>query len=637
MDSIPLPSQKPMDTTAINQKRKTKTISIEDYKSITLKGDTTFLDTAQSIKKEYKYNFQRRDDFELMPFANLGQPYNSLARDFKRRSIFPNIGAVAKHVNYKEVDEIVYYHVPTPMTDLMFKTTFEQGQFLDALLTFNTSPRFNASIAFTGVRSLGKYQFEQSEAGNFRTTFNYSSKNQRYLAKGHITAQNLETEENGGLLNREQFESGEEEFLDRSRIDVKYTNADNRLLGRRYFLDQKYVLLRARSDSLKSRSTSLALGHQFNYESKFYQFQQSTANAAFGDESFSTAIDDKASLKTMFNQLSAEFSNKTLGKIVGKVGFYNYNYFFNSILITDSETINNKLKGEELILGGDYQNRIGKFSLEGGFNITMTGELSGNQFDAKASYGFNDTNRLSAAIHSSSRLPNFNYLLYQSDYLNFNWQNSATFEKQNVQRLSLTLDSKFLGVLTAKYSVIDNYTYFRSTITEEQLTNGEEETAYVSPIQEGETLNYLQVKWNKEFKWRNWALNNTVMYQNVSQTNQVLNVPELVSRNTLYYSNDVFKKAMYLQTGVTFKYFTSYNMNAYHPLLGEFYVQNREELGGYPLIDFFINAKVRQTRIFLKAEHLNTIWSTKYDYYSAPNYPYRDFVIRFGLVWNFFS
>jgi len=94
---------------------------------------------------------------------------------------------------------------------------------------------------------------------------------------------------------------------------------------------------------------------------------------------------------------------------------------------------------------------------------------------------------------------------------------------------------------------------------------------------------------------------------------------------------------MFIQTGVTFKYFTAYNMDAYHPLLGELYVQNREELGGYPLLDFFINAKVRQTRIFLKAEHFNTIWSSQYDYYSAPNYPYRDFVIRFGLVWNFFS
>ena len=93
---------------------------------------------------------------------------------------------------------------------------------------------------------------------------------------------------------------------------------------------------------------------------------------------------------------------------------------------------------------------------------------------------------------------------------------------------------------------------------------------------------------------------------------------------------------MFLQTGVTLKYFTSYNMNAYNHLLGEFYILNREEFGGFPMLDFFINAKVRQTRIYLKAEHFNSSFSEP-NFYAAPNYPYRDFVIRFGLVWNFFS
>ena len=77
-------------------------------------------------------------------------------------------------------------------------------------------------------------------------------------------------------------------------------------------------------------------------------------------------------------------------------------------------------------------------------------------------------------------------------------------------------------------------------------------------------------------------------------------------------------------------------MNAYNPILGEFYIQNKEEFGGYPLLDFFINARIKQTRIYLKAEHFNSAFSG-YNYYAAPGYPYRDFVIRFGLVWNFFS
>jgi hypothetical protein len=163
-----------------------------------------------------------------------------------------------------------------------------------------------------------------------------------------------------------------------------------------------------------------------------------------------------------------------------------------------------------------------------------------------------------------------------------------------------------------------------------------QENAFVRPFQEGSSINHLKVKYHKEFRLGKWAMDNTLMYQNVSQSSPVLNVPELVTRNSIYFSSDIFKKAMFLQTGITFTYFTGYNMDAYNPLLSGFYVQNREELGGFPMLDFFINAKVRQTRIYLKAEHFNSSF-TGNTFYSAPNYPYRDFVIRFGLVWNFFS
>ena len=61
----------------------------------------------------------------------------------------------------------------------------------------------------------------------------------------------------------------------------------------------------------------------------------------------------------------------------------------------------------------------------------------------------------------------------------------------------------------------------------------------------------------------------------------------------------------------------------------------KSSLFKFPMIDFFINAKIQQTRLYFKFEHLNSSL-TGYNFYSAPNYPYRDFTFRFGLVWNFF-
>ena len=34
-------------------------------------------------------------------------------------------GSKAKHFNYMEVDDTKYYRVPTPLTELMFKSNFE--------------------------------------------------------------------------------------------------------------------------------------------------------------------------------------------------------------------------------------------------------------------------------------------------------------------------------------------------------------------------------------------------------------------------------------------------------------------------------------------------------------------------------
>ncbi|WP_276165536.1 putative porin [Zobellia alginiliquefaciens] len=610
-------------------------VTIKDYKIISYARDTTFLDTTLTIQKEYKYNYLRKDDFELMPFANVGKPYNKLGVDFNSNNLYPSLGANALHSNYFEKEDIKYYNVATPMSDLFFKTTFEQGQLLDANLTFNTSRRLNFSIAYKGFRSLGKYQYNQSESGNFRTTTNYVTENGRYSLRAHIAAQDIENEENGGLISAEaQFESGDPEFSDRVKADVRFGDASSKILGKRYFLDHLYKLIRKEKDSSHQEKTSLGIGHQFNYETKYYAFNQTTPNTYYGDNLISP-IEDKASLKTMYNQINAEFYNATLGRLQGNISIYNYNYFFNSILIDDNGVeIPSRLKGEEIAVGAEYEKRIKGFQLKATAKYNLSGNLGGNQMNASASYMLNDKHKVTASAFGSSKMPDFNFLLYQSDYRNYNWMNLNSFEKEQTYGLRFDLESELWGNLMVSYSTVDNYTYFGqapSMAIEEGMEN-----ANISPLQENNVLNHTKIKYAKEFKLGKFALNNTVMYQNVSQANQVLNVPEVVTRNTLYFSSDVFKKAMFLQTGITLKYFTSYNMDAYNSLLGEFYLQNDEKLGNFPMLDFFINAKIQQTRIYLKAEHFNSSFSND-NYYAAPNYPYRDFVIRFGLVWNFFS
>jgi len=593
---------------------------IQDYLIITQKNDTIQVDTILSIYKDYKFNYLQRDDFELLPFSNMGQTYNTLSHDFKSSSLIPGIGASAKHFNYMDVNDINYYRVPTPFTELMYKTAFEQGHVLDAFFTVNISNQFNFSIAYKGMRSLGKYQHILSSTGNFRFTTNYNSKNNRYKLRTHLVKQDILNQENGGISDEDLigFESGDPEFIDRSLFDPIFENAQNNLEGKRFHMDQSYVLFQR--DSLNSNQISI--GNLLTFEDKYYHFTQDSNDPFFGDAFVSSSISDKSTFENFYTEFNARYLNKTLGAFKASLGYNNYNYGYNSLVILNNQTITNRLLGDVLSFGAAYENKIGALDINGEVGFNITGDLEGNFINGDVSYMFNDDIEAKAGININSKAPDFNFQLFQSDYLSYNWQNN--FRNQQTKQLAIALKSKKYGSLQLDYNTIGNYLYFAKN-----------EGASVKPFQHDGTLNYIRVKFSNEISYKKFALNNTILFQNVFDGDEVLNVPQLVTRHSFYYTNEFFKKALFLQTGLTFSYFSSYSMNAYDPLLAEFYTQNNTEIGDFPRIDFFINAKISQARIYLKAEHLNSSF-TGYDYYSAPNYPYRDFTVRFGIVWNFF-
>ena len=593
---------------------------IQDYLIITQKNDTIQVDTILSIYKDYKFNYLQRDDFELLPFSNMGQTYNTLSHDFKSSSLIPGIGASAKHFNYMDVNDINYYRVPTPFTELMYKTAFEQGHVLDAFFTVNISNQFNFSIAYKGMRSLGKYQHILSSTGNFRFTTNYNSKNNRYKLRTHLVKQDILNQENGGISDEDLigFESGDPEFIDRSLFDPIFENAQNNLEGKRFHMGQSYVLFQR--DSLNSNQISI--GNLLTFEDKYYHFTQDSNDPFFGDAFVSSSISDKSTFENFYTEFNARYLNKTLGAFKASLGYNNYNYGYNSLVILNNQTITNRLLGDVLSFGAAYKNKIGALDINGEVGFNITGDLEGNFINGDISYMFNDDIEAKAGININSKAPDFNFQLFQSDYLSYNWQNN--FRNQQTKQLAIALKSKKYGSLQLDYNTIGNYLYFAKN-----------EGTSVKPFQHDGTLNYIRVKFSNEISYKKFALNNTILFQNVFDGDEVLNVPQLVTRHSFYYTNEFFKKALFLQTGLTFSYFSSYSMNAYDPLLAEFYTQNTTEIGDFPRIDFFINAKISQARIYLKAEHLNSSF-TGYDYYSAPNYPYRDFTVRFGIVWNFF-
>jgi hypothetical protein len=434
--------------------------------------------------------------------------------------------------------------------------------------------------------------------------------------------QDLLNEENGGLQdsNVPYFETGNPEFKDRELLAVNFEDAENILKGKRFYLNHKYIINK-KIDSLTKNK--LSVGQVISFEDKYYEYNQDDQTDYFGEAFQEEDLRDRVTLEDFNTQLYVDYSNNIIGSIQFNAGYNNYNYGYDKVAYIDNSLIINRLKGEVISIGGTYFKSIKKFNLEGEFGLNVSGDFEGNFIKGRASYQFTDDLTFSAQIDHNSKAPNYNFLLYQSVYKNYNWQ--SNFNNTETQNIQFALNSNKIANVSFSLTSINDYLYFKK----------ESVSGLVKPFQNDNSISYLTIKLEKEIKYKKFALDNTIVYQTTQDDNQVFNVPEIVTRNTLYYSDFFFKKALFLQTGVTFNYFSNYYMNGYDPLLAEFYTQTDREYGGFPRFDFFVNAKIQQARIFIKAEHINSAW-TGYDFYSAPNHPYRDFVIRFGLVWNFF-
>ncbi|MGL2963181.1 putative porin [Flavobacterium sp. RSB2_4_14] len=607
--------------------KKAPKAAFDQYRIITLQRDTTYVDTSLTIKKEYEYNYLRKDIFGLLPFANEGQTYTVLDYSKKNYSSFPEIGFSGKHFNYLQVNDINYYSVATPITELYFKTVMEQGQSLDAFISLNFSERFNVSIAYKGLRSLGKYINQLTSAGNFRFTTSYNTLNKRYFLNFHFTGQDTSNGENGGITTIEDFEGENPEFDNRARLEVYLNDAKSFLKGNRVFLDHNFRI------NSKNANNNLYLTHQFNYEYKYFEYNQKTVPSTvgdsqifrFGDSFVNSDINDQTRYNRLYNKVGAVYENSLLGKFQFFVEDFRYNFYYDSILILDTGAVPNALSDEINTIGGQYEYRKNKWNGTFVYSNSVTNQSLSN-FDAKLKYQLNERNQFIFQYQMLTKIPDHIYNLSQSSYLSYNWYND--FKNEKINSLEATAKTQWFDA-SLQITSMDDHLYFSRDASPVR-------TQLISPKQYANTINYLTVKASKEFKWGKFALDNTLLYQQVDQEEAILNVPQFVTRNTLYFTDYFFKKALFLQTGIIFNYFSKYYANDYNPVITEAFVQNEREIGAFPMFDFFINARIRQTRIFLKAEHFNSSFTGNI-FYNAPNYPYRDFIVRFGLVWNFFQ
>ncbi|HFA48753.1 MAG TPA: hypothetical protein ENJ95_07035 [Bacteroidetes bacterium] len=192
-----------------------------------------------------------------------------------------------------------------------------------------------------------------------------------------------------------------------------------------------------------------------------------------------------------------------------------------------------------------------------------------------------------------------------------------------------TLETSLMGTYSlaslhlaigGQYHLVDNLIYFDSTGIAQQ---------------NGGVLSVFQLTLRKDFHLGLLHSENWIGFQ--QSTSDVLRLPKLYSKHSLYLEGKIFKKNMLTRIGADARLTTGYAPYGYQPLTGQFYLQAGQSLPFTPLVDVFLNLKVKTFRFFFKVENLLPFASGKY-YFQTAGYPlpfgYGNGGLRFGINWR---
>ena len=644
-------------------------VTINDYKIMYLDGREQLVDTSLSLEREYSFNFLRKDYFEFLVFPNMGEAFNKLGYDFHDQFFTPQMGARVKHFSYFEKGDVPYYEVPSAYTELFFKSTFEQGQFLDSSLAINTSPNLNIAVSFRGFRSLGKYSSSLGRSRQFRISSQYRSNNDRYRMRLHQATQSLENQVNGGLTNDSVYffenapnyveadetgqpvldENGNEKivfydgFLDRNRLPTQI-RADNILQGKRYFMEHNYKIIPFQKDSSAYKAS---IGYSSSLENKTYNFIQNRPNIYFFEKYDTPNVNDSTTLKSLENKLFLHISDASIGNIKFDLYHHNWKYDNGYNEYTKDTILSNSLNINRIASKVTWDKKLFGFSTKLMAYKSLNKDFSTDAFTVNLSRKIFEDFNLEASYKYRSQPLDFNSYLLESDFKEYNWENKNLLN-QHFRTRSVALFHNNWGSLKGEWTLINNYIFFYNNTPLSSFNEKFKTVVY----QTDESIDYIKIRFDQRFDFENFTWANNIQYQKVNQQKKIdeilgdplaLNVPEWLIRSTFMLTSSIFNNSLFFQTGATFFYFTEFYADQFNPLLSEFVTQNNTKIGNYPRVDVFFNAKIQSSRIFLKLEnvsapikHLINI-DAPYNYYSGPFVPYRDFSVRLGLIWNFFD
>lgn len=565
-----------------------------------------------------------------------------------------------------EPEDVVYTNTKSPFTNL---TYYKQGGSSDgeerfkAYFAVNANKRLGFGFNIDYVYGRGKYMNQSTALFNGDLFAYYLG--DKYNMHFSFINDNLKVAENGGIVDDryvtrplDMAEGGKVYAND--EIPTNLSQVWNHNTGYHAFLTHRYNVgfYRENPDAKDTVNTEVFVPvtsflHTLKVDINRRQYisYDETQNQQYFQNNYLTDVQrdetEQLAVKNTFGISLREGFNKWAK--AGLTAFMSHEYrrftMTDTIARTPGQRIPTDYVENTISVGGQLIKEQGQtlhYNVMG--EIALVGEDAGQfQIQGKGDLNFrlfSDTVRLEANAYIKNLNPIFYYRHFHSKHY---WWDNDDLSKIMRTRLEgkLSVD-RWKTQLKAGVENIKNYTYLDNTSVKYTETSSDKEvTTYKNDVAVRQNSGNIQVfsaALRQDFKLGIFHLDNEITYQK-SSNQDVLPLPELNLYHNLYIKFGLAKKVLQIEMGADVRYFTQYYAPDYAPAIGQFYLQNKEtryKLGGYPLLNGYINLHLKRTRIFIAMYNLIQGQGEK-SYFLAPHYPLNPRLLKFGLSWNFFD
>lgn len=545
-----------------------------------------------------------------------------------------------------KLSDVRFFNTTRPYTELNYLLGSRVEQMISLVHSQNIKPNWNALFQYRLINSPGFFQNQNTNHNNYLLSSKYQSKNLRYNNYFVLLSNNLQANENGGIIDTTDILNNPD-FKERYNINTRIGGKkvfsanffSNKITtGNKYkettlLFRQQYDL--GRKDSLVTDSTIVPLffprlrfEHTLSLDKNTYTFQDNAGDSLYYQKYYDTSLrrtTDTVLFRDKWSIVSNDFSVYQFPDAKNLHQFIKLGLLVQHI---SGHTSSGKSVFFNSAGHAEYRNktRNQRWDIEANGRLFFTGFNAGD-FEAHASLKSmlgKKAGYLELGFENVNRTPSFNFDTRSSFYL---MKTAINLKKENNTHI---YGAYFLPALKMKlsghYYLVTNYTYLSD---------------YYSIRQETSLFNLLQVAVEKTIRFgKRWNWHAEIYLQQQVGTAPV-NVPALYTRNRIGYEGNLGFKNLDIAFGTEVKYRAAYKADDYSPALGQFVYQDtltiRNEL---PDIAAYLHFRIRPFMAFVRLENLNTArnmggFGFTRNNLVAPYYALPGMQFRLGVFWRF--